>query len=189
MLRQHMHRRHMVLHCKVNTHDDVRISTQQIARRSDMLHPLLSHAQPYSFTQQSDLHLIQATCIAKQCSIKACHYSSIVSRCSAARRLLLALGFTGSWWDSACLFAFTPCAVSSLVGWTCKAASIIGEVVTTHKVHTEHSRHTCHMSHCRPNEQVKCHASGDLCVTNYILQGTHHAPKLIGTHRCQNYLI
>ena len=174
-----MHRRHAVLHCKVNTHDDVHISMQQIAKRSDMLQPLLSHAQPYPFTQQNDLHSIQATCIAKQCSIKACHYSSIsssiVSRCSAARRLLLALGFTGSWWDSACLFALDACAVSSLLGWTCTAASIIGEVVTTHKMYTEHSRHTRHMSHCRPNEQVNCHASGDLRVTNYILQGTHHA--------------
>jgi len=93
----------MVLHCKVNTHDDVHISTQQIAKFSDMLQPcsvMLCHAQPYSFTQQPDLHLMQAICSAKQRSIKACHYSSIsssiVSRCNAARRLLLALGFTDS---------------------------------------------------------------------------------------------
>ncbi len=104
---------------------------------------MLCHAQSYSF--KNDLHLIQATCIAKQCTTKACHYSSISSSIvSAARRLLLALGFTGSWWNSACLFALTPCAVISLSGWTCTAASIIGEVVTTHKMHNKDSRHTCH---------------------------------------------
>ena len=141
-----MHRRHEVLHCSSwSTHTTMftpvcsrlpNVQTCFILAMS--LSIMLCHAQPYSFTQQNDMQLIQATCIAKQCSSKACHpsSSSIVSHCSAARGLLLALGFTGSWWDSTCLFALTRCAVSSLLGWTCTAASIIGEVVTTHKMHS-----------------------------------------------------
>ena len=153
MLRHHMHRRHVVLHCSSrSTHTMMftpvcsRLPNVQTCFILAMSLPIkLCHAQPYSFTQQNDMQLIQATCIAQQCSSNACHpsSSSIVSHCSAARRLLPALGFTGSWWDSTCLFARTRCAVSSLLGWTCTAASIIGH-------HTQNAQRVS-AGHCKQN--------------------------------------